>query len=215
MQAECKFLEFCLLQRSAKVRSSALLAISGFLLLSQNEKKIFVNFFFLKWRNEFGCVLSHQKICQSLKAKVLIYSTRVLSFLIQIVIFLFQFQYVLLFLALISFHFLQSLALISHVLIFSLSISLCFSFSRSSISSSCLNNLSSRSNASSLILSSRSSFSRLNLSSRSAFSTLILSFRSSFSRLNLSSCSNLNFYISTCLLISNSLSCKSVWVTRI
>ena len=53
MKAECKFLELCLLQRSAKVRSSALLAISGFLPHSQNaKKKIFVNFFFLKWRNE-------------------------------------------------------------------------------------------------------------------------------------------------------------------
>ena len=71
MKAECKFLELCLLQRSAKVRSSALLAISGFLLPSQNVKNIY-QLLFLEMEELVGCVLSHQKICQSLKAKVLI-----------------------------------------------------------------------------------------------------------------------------------------------
>ena len=71
MKAECKFIELCLLQRSAKVRSSALLAISGFLLPSQNVKNI-CQLLFLEMEERVRCVLSHQKICQSLKAKVLI-----------------------------------------------------------------------------------------------------------------------------------------------
>ena len=71
MKAECKFLELCLLQRSAKVMSSALLAISGFLLPSQNVKNI-CQLLFLEMEERVGCVLSHQKIYQSLKAKVLI-----------------------------------------------------------------------------------------------------------------------------------------------
>ena len=68
MKAECKFIELCLLQRSAKVRSSALLAISGFLLLSQNVKNI-CQLLFLEMEERVGFVLLHQKICQSLKAK--------------------------------------------------------------------------------------------------------------------------------------------------
>ena len=71
MKGECKFLVLCLLQRSAKVRSSALLAISGFLLPSQNVKNIY-QLLFLEMEEQVRCVLSHQKICQSLKAKVLI-----------------------------------------------------------------------------------------------------------------------------------------------
>ena len=39
VKTECKFLELCLLQRSAKVRSTALLVISGFLPPSQIAKK--------------------------------------------------------------------------------------------------------------------------------------------------------------------------------
>ena len=61
----------CLLERSAKVRSSALLAISGFLLPSQNVKKNY-QLLFLEMEEQVRFVLSHQKICQSLKAKVLI-----------------------------------------------------------------------------------------------------------------------------------------------
>ena len=61
----------CLLQRSAKVRSSALLAISGLLLPSQNVKNIY-QLLFLEMEEQVRFVLSHQKICQSLKAKVLI-----------------------------------------------------------------------------------------------------------------------------------------------
>ena len=71
MKAECRFLELCLLQRSVKVRSSALLAISGFQLPSQNVKNI-CQLLFLEMEKQVRCVLSHQKICQSLKAKVLI-----------------------------------------------------------------------------------------------------------------------------------------------
>ena len=71
MKAECKFLELCLLQRSAKVKSSALLAISGFLLPSQNVKNI-CQLIFLEMEEQVECVLSHQNICQSQKAKVLI-----------------------------------------------------------------------------------------------------------------------------------------------
>ena len=44
---ECKFLELCLIQHSAKVRYSALLAISSFLSPSHNVKNI-CRFFFLK-----------------------------------------------------------------------------------------------------------------------------------------------------------------------
>ena len=40
MKAGCKSRELCQLQRSAKVRSSALLAISGFLPPSQNVRNI-------------------------------------------------------------------------------------------------------------------------------------------------------------------------------
>ena len=72
MKAECKFLELCLLQRSAKARSSALLAISGFLPPFQNLKKNICQLLFLEMEERVGCILSHQKICQSLKAKVLI-----------------------------------------------------------------------------------------------------------------------------------------------
>ena len=71
MKAECKFIELCLLQRSAKVRSSALLAISGFLPPSQNAKNI-CQLLFLEMEERVECVLSYQKICQSLRAKVLI-----------------------------------------------------------------------------------------------------------------------------------------------
>ena len=40
MKAECKVLELSLIQRSAKAKSSALLAISSFLQPSQNVKNI-------------------------------------------------------------------------------------------------------------------------------------------------------------------------------
>ena len=39
VKAGCKFLDLCLIQHSAKVRPSALLAISSFLTSSQNVKK--------------------------------------------------------------------------------------------------------------------------------------------------------------------------------
>ena len=96
MKAECKFLELCLLQRSAKVRSSALLAISDFLPPSQNVKNI-CQLLFLKWRNESGVFCYIKKFAKS-KGKGLIsifLLTQVLSFFTQIVIFLFQFQCVL------------------------------------------------------------------------------------------------------------------------
>ena len=56
MKAECKFLELCLLKHSAKVRSSALLAISGFLPPSQNVKNI-CQLLFLEMEERDGCVL--------------------------------------------------------------------------------------------------------------------------------------------------------------
>ena len=60
MKAECKFLELCLLQRSAKVRSSALLAISSFQLPSQNVKNI-CQLLFLEMEERVGCVCERNK----------------------------------------------------------------------------------------------------------------------------------------------------------
>ena len=63
MKAECKFLELCLLQRSAKVRSSALLVISGFLLPSQNVKNIY-QLLFLEMEEQVGCVCHIKKFAR-------------------------------------------------------------------------------------------------------------------------------------------------------
>ena len=71
MKAECKFLELCLLQSSAKARSSALLAILGFLPPSQNVKNI-CQLLFLEMEERVGCVLLHQKFLQNQKAKDLV-----------------------------------------------------------------------------------------------------------------------------------------------
>ena len=70
MKAECKFLELCQLQRSAKVRSSALSAISGFLPPSQNVRNI-CQPLFLEMEERVECVLLHQKFYLCPKAKIL------------------------------------------------------------------------------------------------------------------------------------------------
>ena len=65
MKAECKFLELCLLQRSAKVRSSALLAISGFLLPSQNVKNICQLLFFRNGGTSWMCFVTSKDLPES------------------------------------------------------------------------------------------------------------------------------------------------------
>ena len=71
MKAEYKFLELCLLQRFAKARSSALMAISSFLPPSQNVKNV-CQLLFLEMEERVECVLLHQKFCLCPKAKVLV-----------------------------------------------------------------------------------------------------------------------------------------------
>ena len=58
---EYKFHELCLLRRSVEARPNALFPIfSNFSKL----KKIFVNFFFLKWRNESDVLANIKKFCR-------------------------------------------------------------------------------------------------------------------------------------------------------
>ena len=66
----CKFLELCQLQRSAKVRSSALLAISSFLPPSHNAKKN-CQPLFLEMEERVECVLLHPEFCLCPKVKFL------------------------------------------------------------------------------------------------------------------------------------------------
>ena len=135
MKSECKFLELCLSQRSAKVRSSAILAISGFLSPSQKVKNI-CQHIFLEMEEQVWCLLLHQKFYLNPKAKVLVWIclvTQALSFLTQSVFFFFPIQCVLVALIYL-FHFSLFFLLYSSIsnLIFfcsnfSLSISLVFS----------------------------------------------------------------------------------------
>ena len=82
MKAGCKFLELCLLQRSAKARSSAPLAISGFLPPSQNVRNI-CQPLFQEMEERVECVLLHQKFC--LCPKVMFWFNFVLLFKLFIV----------------------------------------------------------------------------------------------------------------------------------
>ena len=131
MKAGCKFRELCQLQRSAKVRSTALSAISGFLPPSQKVRNI-CQPLFLEMEERVQCVLLHQKVCLCPKVMILILTCHAIQFLsilieiaflclfllFQISIFLFLFQFVLAVLFLFLFLILLFLALISHVLIF-------------------------------------------------------------------------------------------------
>ena len=151
MKAECKFLKLCLLQRSAKVRSSALLAISGFLPPSQNVKNILSTLFSWNGGTSRICFVI-SKVLPGSKGKGfgldLPCSSRYLFFNSMC-------------------NFPLSISMRCCWSNLYLSISLCFTFYRSSISNlnfSCsnfsLSNLSSLSNVPCLILSSRSSLSR-------------------------------------------------------
>ena len=122
VKAGCKFFDLCLIQHSAKVRPSALLAISSFLTSSQNVKKV-VNFFFLKWRSESDLFATPKVLLES-KDFGLDFPCNSSSFIFNS-----------------NCNFYFSISMRSSVsslnfscYIFSLSISICFFLSRSSIS---------------------------------------------------------------------------------
>ena len=142
VKTECKFRELCLLQRSAKVRSSALYVISGFLPPSKKVKKKCVSISFFKTRNESD-VFCYIKSFARVQRQIFLF-----RFSLWVNYFIFNSNC--------NFCFSISMHSSASSLNFSCyNFSLSISFSLSCLSISfffCPNNLSSRSNVSSLIL---------------------------------------------------------------